>query len=60
MSAAGVAINHANNMGNTPLHIAAMSGSEEVAVLLAESGGFLGIANRTGFTRKWHAIEIFD
>jgi len=44
-------INNANNMGNTPLHIAAMSGSEDVAVLLAENGGFLGIANRTGFTR---------
>ncbi len=48
LSVEGVDVNIGNQLGNTPLHIAAMKGNEKMARLLLEKGADPNIKNLSG------------
>ncbi|MGL9757871.1 MAG: ankyrin repeat domain-containing protein [Wolbachia sp.] len=50
LSVKGVDVNISNRLGNTPLHIAAIKGREEIAGLLLEKGADTNIKNHSGNT----------
>lgn len=43
-------VNISNRLGNTPLHVAAIKGHEEIARLLLEKGADTNIKNHSGNT----------